>query len=173
MENKIEAAPTGRAKCRECRETIAKGVFRFGEAAASSFGEGVSLQWYHLDCAADRRPVQLKETLASYSGELPGRAELDAKLVNAEERAKLAPVVRAEPAPTGRAHCQQCHEAIAKGSLRIVIEREIEGGMPASSFVHAACARAYVGADGIWAKLEPRSGSLTVEERAELARVLS
>jgi hypothetical protein len=49
-------------------------------------------------------------------------------------------------APTGRARCLQCREAIDKGALRVAVEREIEtGGMAQKSagYLHPACGAAY------------------------------
>ncbi len=48
-------------------------------------------------------------------------------------------------APTGRAKCIQCGEPIAKGALRVAIEREIDTGAmvtKGAGYMHPACAKA-------------------------------
>lgn len=47
MPHLIEAAKSGRAKCRKCKEKIEKGELRFGHEVANAFSDS-TLQWYHL-----------------------------------------------------------------------------------------------------------------------------
>jgi len=47
----VEAARSGRAKCRICRSQIAKGEVRIG-VPPDDDAFGSSVRWYHLDCAA-------------------------------------------------------------------------------------------------------------------------
>src|SRR5688572_25663976 len=103
MADVIEAAATGRAACRGCREKIAKGELRFGERAPSSFGEGEQTSWFHIACAAERRPNKLAPALEQYAGEVPGRAEIEAIVANGVSNPNLAEVARVERSPTGRA----------------------------------------------------------------------
>lgn len=63
MSSVIEPAKTGRAACRGCRKRIAAGELRLGEGAPSSFGEGESMLWFHLPCAAYKRPEALLAAL--------------------------------------------------------------------------------------------------------------
>ncbi|HEY3236720.1 MAG TPA: PARP-type zinc finger-containing protein, partial [Polyangiaceae bacterium] len=56
MPSVIERASSGRAKCRVCGQAIAKGEERLGEALPNAYGEGESLFWFHLGCAACCRP---------------------------------------------------------------------------------------------------------------------
>lgn len=49
----------------------------------------------------------------------------------------------ADLAPTGRAKCIQCDEAIAKGSVRIAVEREVDTGTfvaKGAGYLHPGCA---------------------------------
>lgn len=176
MPSVIETAKTGRAKCRACKEPIAKGELRYGDEQPSQFG-GESLQWYHLACAAEARPVELQPVLEAYEGEVPGRAELLASLpANARDIA-LMKVQKAERAPTGRATCMQCKTAIAKDEWRIVVERELEGigggGMRGNGYVHVPCAVAFLQAskEGLLARVQKKS-ELTAGDVAELTALV-
>ncbi|HXK19206.1 MAG TPA: PARP-type zinc finger-containing protein, partial [Polyangiaceae bacterium] len=73
MPDSIQAAPSGRAKCRGCGNAIAKGELRFGETGPNAFGEGEATSWFHLACAALMRPEKLEPVLSSFSEELPER----------------------------------------------------------------------------------------------------
>src|SRR6185503_7924367 len=126
MAETIEAAKTGRARCRSCRQPIEKGTLRFGEEQPSAFAEGMQWVWYHLACAAKKKPVQVRAALDAFTGEVPNRAELDALMAEGDKTATVFP--HAERAPTGRSKCQQCHEPIEKGALRVAVEREVEAG---------------------------------------------
>jgi hypothetical protein len=67
MPDRIEVASSGRARCRACRRSIAKGEERYAEAVPNPVAEGESQHYYHLVCAAERRPkpfAAFLETLA-------------------------------------------------------------------------------------------------------------
>src|SRR5258708_7001444 len=83
MQKMIEVAKSGRARCRGCRQTIAKDELRYGEEAANQFGDGTAMQWLHLLCAAKKHPRELKEAMASFTGEIPNRAEVEKLLSEA------------------------------------------------------------------------------------------
>ncbi|MBV8763022.1 MAG: hypothetical protein JO257_37395 [Deltaproteobacteria bacterium] len=153
MANVIEEAKSGRASCRTCKKPIAKGELRFGEEAPNAFGDQPSLRWHHLMCAAEKLPAELKAALAEYPGEVANRAELEQKMTEsiAKGRAKPGGLPHADKAPTGRARCMQCGEAIAKDSLRVAVEREIETGAmvtQSAGYLHPACAGTYSDAKG-------------------------
>lgn len=164
MADVIEQASTGRASCRFCKEKIGKGELRFGERVPNAFGEGEQTLWYHLRCGAERQPAKLKPVLDEFTGELPDRSELDAIVASGLENPKLSMVQRVDHAPTGRAKCQQCHEAIAKDELRVGIDRDVEGQMPAVSYLHVRCAPAYLDAPGLGEKLKRLAGTLSPGE---------
>jgi len=168
MADVIEPAATGRAACRGCREKIGKGELRFGERAPSSFGEGEQTSWFHIGCAAERRPGKLAPALAEYEGEVPGRAELEAIVADGVENPSLAEVARVERSPTGRATCQECHEKIGKDELRIAIEKEAEGTMATTSFIHLRCARTSLGEQGLVEKLHRVAKDFSAGDLAEL-----
>lgn len=152
MGHRIEIAKSGRAGCRTCRKPIAKDELRFGEEVPDQFGGAgePTYRWHHITCAASSFPSELKPLLDSYEGEIPNREELDRLMVEAEAK-KPPPFPYADRAPTGRARCQGCGEAIAKDALRVAIERDIERGMTVTKgagYLHPACAAAYVEGKG-------------------------
>jgi hypothetical protein len=144
MANVIEEAKSGRASCRTCKKTIGKGELRLGVEVQTQFSDTPSLAWHHVLCAAAKLPVELKEALAAYDGEVPNRAELDKAMDDAIRKggAKPAGFPYVDHAPTGRAKCMQCSEAIAKGSLRVAVEREVDTGSFATrsaGYLHPRC----------------------------------
>jgi hypothetical protein len=186
MPHTIEVAKTGRAKCRGCKQAIAKDELRFGEEVLNTFGGGgeMSYQWYHLACGAKTRPVELEAALAGWAGDVPDRPGLEALIADSKKKVKPSTFPYAERSPSGRSKCLACEELIEKGTLRIAIEREVDTGSFVSrsaGYLHPACAPAYVaqsGADGGGpAKLleEVRAHSTQLEEPDldELAETLA
>ncbi len=169
MAETIEMAKTGRARCRVCREPIAKGALRFGEEQPSAFAEGMQWVWFHLTCAAKKKPVQVRGALAAFGGEVPDRAELEALLAAADTTATVFPY--AERASSGRSKCLHCTEPIEKGTLRVATEREVEfGGMarPGAGYLHPACAGDYLEEEDLMAALRKNSRGLSDEDVALL-----
>ena len=152
MAHTIEIAKSGRAGCRTCKNPIGKGELRFGEETPSAFGDAgdTSYRWHHLKCAAQKLPDELQAALADYLGDVPDRAELET-LMAAAVANKPPPFPYADRAPTGRAKCLGCGEAILKAALRVAIERDLERGMAVTKgagYLHPACAAAYVEEQG-------------------------
>jgi len=148
MANHIEEAKSGRASCRTCKKTIDKGALRLGVEAANSFGDTPSMQWHHVMCAAQKLPVELKEALDVYAGDVPDRDALDKAMAEsiAKGHAKPGGMPYTDRAPTGRAKCMECGEAIAKDSLRVAVERELEVGasmQTGAGYLHPACVGAH------------------------------
>jgi len=144
MANVIEEAKSGRASCRTCKKAIAKGELRFGEEAPNAFGDTPSMRWHHMTCAAEKLPAELKAALDEYSGTVSNRAELDKLMTESfsKGRAKPGGFPYADKAPTGRAKCMQCEEPIAKDSLRVAVEREIDTGAMVTrgaGYLHPKC----------------------------------
>ncbi|HSB61314.1 MAG TPA: PARP-type zinc finger-containing protein, partial [Vicinamibacteria bacterium] len=63
MPHVIQPATTARAKCRGCGERIGAGVLRFGESLPNPFADGETTHWFHLDCAAFKRPEPFLEAV--------------------------------------------------------------------------------------------------------------
>lgn len=144
MANVIEEAKSGRASCRTCKKTIAKGELRLGVETQTQFSDTPSLQWHHVLCAATKLPVELQAALAEYPGEVPNRAELEAAMAEAAKKgaAKPAGFPYVDRAPTGRAKCMQCEQPIEKGAFRVAVERELTIGANVThgaGYLHPAC----------------------------------
>jgi hypothetical protein len=144
MGNVIEEAKSGRASCRTCKKAIAKGELRFGEEAPNAFGDTPSMRWHHMTCAAEKLPAELKAQMDQFSGTIPNRAELDKLMSDAlsKGRAKPGGFPYVDKAPTGRAKCMQCEEPIAKDTLRVAVEREIDTGAMvtrSAGYLHPKC----------------------------------
>ncbi|HLK39283.1 MAG TPA: PARP-type zinc finger-containing protein, partial [Polyangiaceae bacterium] len=80
MPHKVEPAPSGRAACRGCKQTIAKGVLRFAEEVANPYSEdgALSFRYWHPLCAAKKMANELRDALRSYDGPVEDREVLDA-----------------------------------------------------------------------------------------------
>lgn len=153
MPHIIEEAKSGRASCRTCRKPIAKGELRFGEEVENQFSDGgeMTYRWHHMNCAAGSRSDELRSALTDFGGiSAEQRAELEKLMAEADAK-KPPPYPHADKAPTGRAKCVGCGESIAKGEIRVAIEREIERGMTTTKgagYLHPKCAAAYVEENG-------------------------
>ncbi|HEY6078273.1 MAG TPA: PARP-type zinc finger-containing protein, partial [Polyangiaceae bacterium] len=77
MPDSIQAAPTGRAKCRGCGQAIAKGELRFGETGPNAYGEGEATSWFHVACGALMRSEKLLPALQASSDVIEERAWLE------------------------------------------------------------------------------------------------
>lgn len=145
----IEGARSSRSKCKTCRKKIDKDVLRLGVLIEGPYGTGYL--WHHLTCAAKRRLDEVEEAYASEAWKeakeppekVPTIEELRKLHDEAEEKRESRPrIPYAELDPSGRAKCKHCGEPMEKGSLRVVLGREIEFGnqfrtMPIH--VHPAC----------------------------------
>jgi hypothetical protein len=165
MSDVIQPASTGRSKCRACREAIVKGDFRFGEQVVNSFGEGDALHWFHMMCAADRRPDKVKAAIEAHEGELPDREALLEVASNGVANGELRFVSHIEKAPSGRATCQQCREKIDKGVWRVALDRSPDGVTPMGGSVHLTCAVDHLGSAGLAARLKRAAERLPPEDR--------
>jgi ribosomal protein L37AE/L43A len=144
MANVIEEAKSGRASCRTCKKTIAKGELRLGVETQTQFSDTPSMQWHHLLCAAQKLPDELKAALPEYTGDIPNRAEIDAALADSAKKAAAKPAgfPYVDKAPTGRARCMQCGQSIDKGAFRVAVERELEVGANVTrgaGYLHPRC----------------------------------
>jgi len=144
MANVIEEAKSGRASCRTCKKAIAKGELRLGVETMTQFSDTPSMQWHHILCAAGKLPAELKEALDAYDGDVPNRAEIDKAMDDAIKKggAKPGGFPHVDRAPTGRAKCMQCEEAIPKDSWRVAVEREVDTGSfttRGAGYLHPKC----------------------------------
>jgi hypothetical protein len=168
MAHRIEPASSARAKCRGCGERIAAGDLRFGESLPNPFADGEMTLWFHLDCAAFKRPEPLLEALAGRSEPLPGQERLVAEAGQGIAHHRLPRVDGAGRAPTGRAQCRSCRSPIDKGAWRIALVYFEEGRFEPSGFVHAGCARSYFETTDLLSRVRRFSPGLREEDLTEL-----
>lgn len=150
MPHRIEPSPSGRARCRACRSGIAKSDLRFAESVPNPVADGETSHFYHLACAAERRPGPFAELLASDAREqlvasIERLATLEAAAGTARAHHRLERLGAIERAKTGRAKCRQCRQVIEKQGLRIALQPIEDGMMQAWGFLHLGCVAGYVG----------------------------
>ncbi|MFT7669700.1 MAG: hypothetical protein ACI8X5_002405 [Planctomycetota bacterium] len=145
----IEAARSGRSKCKSCRKAILKDALRLGVMVEGPFGAGH--MWYHLTCSAKRLFEKLEEAYQceawNFAKIVPTDLPPLEELSKLKEEADLKKVEKkelpyCEPAPSGRARCKQCDELIEKGATRVVVGREVEFGQQTRTTpinVHPGC----------------------------------
>ncbi len=172
MPHVIEPAASGRAKCRGCGAPIAGGELRFGERLPNPFADGETTLWFHLECAALKRPEPFLEALTTRTSPIDDaeRLEGEARLGIAHRR--LPRVDGAERAPSGRARCRSCREVIAKGAWRISLVFFEEGRFAPSGYVHARCSRAYFETTDVLPRLRRFAPALSEDDLRELAAEL-
>ncbi|HXK10207.1 MAG TPA: hypothetical protein VMT70_11220 [Vicinamibacteria bacterium] len=173
MAHVIEAAATGRAKCRGCGGGIAGGELRFGERLPNPFAEGEMTHWFHLDCASLKRPEPFLETLAAWGQPLDGRERLESEAKLGLAHRRLPRVDGAERASSGRAQCRSCREPIVKDAWRIRLVFYEEGRFTPSGYVHPRCARAYFDTADVLPRVRRFAPDLRDEEAEEIGRELS
>jgi hypothetical protein len=145
----IEGARSSRSRCKSCRRKIEMGKLRIGVLIEGPYGTGYL--WHHLKCLARRRPEQVEEAYGLEAWKeaktppkkLPSLDELR-KLAeeSAERKKQRRELPYAEIDPSGRAKCKHCGEPLEKGTVRIVLGREVEFGNQVRTSpiqVHARC----------------------------------
>ena len=153
MPHLIEAATSGRAKCRGCGGTIENHTLRFGERIANPFGGGEATLWFHLQCAAYRRPEALLATLDEADLPEAEAAKLRADAQRGIELHRLPRIDGVGLSTGARARCRDCHELIAKGEWRIPVVFFAEGAFHRRGFVHVRCAAHYFETPDLIARL--------------------
>jgi len=174
MPHVIEAAKTGRAKCRGCGTNIAAGDLRFGERVPNPFADdgGETTHWFHLACAAYMRPEPFLETLATVTDAIANRETLEreARLGVAHRRLPRATTV--ERAPSGRATCRACKKTIDKGTWRIALMYYEDGRFAPSGSIHVVCAPAYLETAGVVGRLTHFTPTLGDTDLKEIQALL-
>ena len=171
MPDRIELATSGRARCRACRRAIDKGSERFAEAVPNPAAEGESQHYYHLACAAERRPkpfASLVPTLDPPRPELAPLADVAALTLAHHRLERLGSLERAKSA---RAACRHCREPIEKDAWRVALQPIEDGRLGTWGFVHLACVANYAGIKPNLDRLT-RYTDLEATEREQIAAVL-
>ncbi|MEZ4302700.1 MAG: hypothetical protein R3B70_47695 [Polyangiaceae bacterium] len=182
MAHTVEAAKTGRARCRTCSEGIVKGDLRFGEEVPNAFSDsgGTTFHWHHLACAAKKKPRELQDALKTFAGDVPNREEIERLIAENEAKQKPTTFPYAERAKTARSRCGECHHMIEKDALRVAVQREPDGGPslmimpPTPRYYHAACVRSALEGDPehLTAQIRANSRGLTGDDAAEILTAL-
>jgi hypothetical protein len=172
MPDRIELATSGRARCRACRRTLDKGTERFAEAVPNPAAEGESQHYYHLACAAERRPKAFAGLLATLDPPRPDLAALSDAAALALAHHRLERLGTLERSKSARAACRHCREPIEKGSWRVALQPIEDGRLGTWGFVHLACAPAYAGVKPSLERLVHYS-ELALPERDEIASTLA
>jgi hypothetical protein len=174
MAHVIERASSGRAKCRGCGQTIARDWWRFGERLPNPFGNegGEMTHWFHLPCAAFRRPEAVLETLAAAEASIDDRQMLEHEAQLGVAHRRLPRVNTAERAPSGRAACRACRQPIEKGTWRISLVYDEEGRFVPSGSIHPRCAAEYLETVEILPRLRHFTPGLTEGDVEELRTAL-
>ncbi len=175
MPHLIEKATSARAKCRGCGNRIAAGEWRFGERLPNPFADGEAAEmthWFHLRCAAFRRPEAVLEVLEAATSDVADRDELvrEAKLGAAHQR--LPRLSGVERASSGRAACRSCKEPIPKDTWRISLVFYEDGRFTPAGFVHIVCAPAYFETPDLMSRIRYFSPALTDADAAEVQALL-
>jgi hypothetical protein len=172
MASVIERASSGRAKCRACSQAIAKGQERLGEALPSAYGEGESLFWFHLRCAACSRPEALLGVLDQGQAAPAESEELRVLAQDGLAQPRLSRILRAERASSGRARCRHCRELIEQGAWRLSLQMFEEGRFNPIGTIHASCAVHYFGVEPALERLTLPSNLLSSQELAEVVATM-
>ncbi len=174
MPHTIEYATSGRAKCRGCGEKIAKGELRFGERQPNAFGDGEMTLWFHVRCAAFKRPEPFLQFLADADwgdvadADKEDTAALKASAEDGLTHRRLPRLDGVSHAPTGRARCRSCKELIEKGGWRIGLTFFEDYGFQPAGFIHAGCAAGYFETTALFDRLTYFTPTLSATDIAEL-----
>lgn len=171
MTHVIEEAKSGRSKCRGCNTNIAKGEWRFGEKLPNPFADdGDMTLWFHLKCGALRRPDSFEEVL---SHEAVDKSLFQPMIELGKAHYRLERIAGLERAPSGRARCRECREAIAKEEWRIPLVFFEEGMFNSSGFVHVTCTASYFGTSDVMDRLAHFAPDTSKSDLEEVASLLA
>ncbi len=163
MPHTIENASSGRATCRGCGEKIASGTQRFGERLPNPYADegGEMTHWFHLPCAAYRRPEAFLATLATAADPIGDRERLEREAHLGIAHRRLPRVSTAGRASSGRATCRACKQPIAKDTWRVALVFYEDGRFVPSGFIHAGCVAPYIETTDILDRVRHFSPALT------------
>jgi hypothetical protein len=171
MPDRIELAASGRARCRACKKALAKGQERFAEAAPNPLAEGETQHYYHLECAAERRPKVFAALFGTLQPPRPDLEPLAAAAALAMAHHRLERLGTLERAKSARANCRFCRELIEKDAWRVALQPIEEGRLAAWGFIHLPCVAGYTGIKPSLERLL-RYSELPDEARSEIASAL-
>lgn len=172
MPHVIEAAASGRAKCRGCGKPIAKSELRFGERLPNPFADGEMTLWFHIVCGVYRRPESFLDAMQTAPEPLERQDWLTREAHRGIDHRRLPRVNGAQRAATGRARCRGCRELIERGSWRIPLMYYEEGRFQPSGFIHVRCSKDYLDTNDVLERVRHFSPELNEADLAEVKREL-
>ena len=124
--------------------------------------------WFHLTCAAYRRPEPFLETLAAASDKIADADQLSQQAQLGVAHRRLPRVSTAGRASSGRATCRACKDAIAKDTWRIALVFYDDGRFVPSGFIHAGCTQSYIETTDILDRVKHFSPDLSAADLEQL-----
>jgi len=134
--------------------------------------EGESQHYYHLRCAAERRPKPFADFLSTLVPPRDDQEELSAAASLAIAHHRLERLGLLERAKSARANCRHCREPIDKDTWRVALQPLEDGRLAAWGFLHLHCVGAYSGVKPGLERLL-RYTELSVEDSEQIAEILS
>lgn len=150
-------------------------MVRVGEAVPNLFADAdgaEAMHWYHPRCAAYRRPEAFLQALDASPLEFDDRGALVAAAQLGVEHQRLPRLDQAGRSPSARAACRHCREPIPKDAWRLSLLFWQDGRFMPSGFIHAACARDYLGTTDVLDRLRHFMPALTADDDAAIAAAL-
>jgi hypothetical protein len=152
---------------------IARGELRFGERLPNPFAEGETTVWFHMVCAAYKRPEPFLQALQETPETVPNRDELE-RIANTSLAQRRRPRIDgAERAPSGQARCRNCHEPIGRGKWRIRLAYFQDGRFTPGGFIHLECRITHFETDDVLEQVLCFSPDLNAAERDELRQAFA
>lgn len=124
--------------------------------------------WFHLECAAFKRPEPFLQTLEARTEPLDDAERLASEAKRGIAHRRLPRINGAERASSGRAQCRSCRASIAKGAWRIPLVFYEDGRLAPSGFIHATCCQAYFETTDVLPRLRRFARNLSDEDQEEL-----
>lgn len=133
--------------------------------------------WFHLPCAAYKRPEPLLELLDADASDIPADGTLAARALRPAAEFGIAHrrvprIDKVDRAPTGRARCRHCRDLIDKDSWRIGLVFFEEYRFQPSGFIHTACAAEYLGTTDVLERVRHFNPTLSAAELESIEAAL-
>jgi hypothetical protein len=128
--------------------------------------------WFHLKCAAYKRPEPLLQALSEMPEIAPDKEALEEIARRTIAHRRLSRIDGAERAPGSQAKCRHCREPIERGHWRIRLVFYEEGMFNPGGFIHTSCRADYFETPDVLDHVLHFSPNLTEEERAELLSIV-
>jgi hypothetical protein len=152
------------------------GALRFGERLPNPYADegGEMTHWFHLTCAAYRRPEPFLETLAATAVPIADVDQLTQHAQLGVTHRRLPRVSTAGRASSGRATCRACKDSIAKDTWRIALVFYEDGRFVPSGFIHAGCTGPYIETTDVMDRVKHFSPDLSAADLDDLrAKIFS